>query len=85
MYADGLTRLGDDLCVFITGGDTPHLGALTAASPTTPPKSIVFDTHKEYYVTEMAAPPICAPALRGMPSCAVASIWTALKSRRSRT
>ncbi len=48
-------RLGDDLCVFITGGDTPHLGALTASSPTMPPKSVVFDTHKEYYVTEMAA------------------------------
>ena len=48
-------RVGDDLCVLLTGGDTPHVGALTAASQTMEPKSIVFDTHKEYYVTEMAA------------------------------
>ena len=48
-------KMGNDLCVLITGGDTPHLGALTAASPSTEPETIAFDTHKEYYVTEMAA------------------------------
>ena len=47
-------RMGTDLCVLITGGDTPHLGALTAASQSTEPKTIAFDTHKEYFVTEMA-------------------------------
>lgn len=48
-------QMGKDLCVIITGGDTPHLGALTAASEHLDPKTIVFDTHKEYYVTEAAA------------------------------
>lgn len=47
--------MGQDLCVIITGGDTPHLGALTAASPSLDMQTIAFDTHKEYHVTEMAA------------------------------
>jgi hypothetical protein len=47
--------MGGDLCVLISGGDTPHLGALTAASQSMGPKTIAFDTHKEYHVTEMAA------------------------------
>lgn len=48
-------RLGGDLCVFITGGDSPHLGAVTAASQSREPRTVAFDTHKENYVTEMAA------------------------------
>jgi hypothetical protein len=47
--------MGRDLCVLITGGDTPHLGALTAASPETAPETIAFRDHKEFHVTEMAA------------------------------
>ncbi len=47
--------MGEDLCVLITGGDTPHLGAFTAASRSMAPTTIAFDTHKEYHVTEMAA------------------------------
>ena len=47
-------HMGGDLCVIITGGDTPHLGALTASSQCMEPKTIAFDTHKEYYVTQMA-------------------------------
>jgi 4-hydroxy-3-polyprenylbenzoate decarboxylase len=49
-------EMGKDLCVIITGGDTPHLGALTAGSQSfNPPQTIVFDSHKENHVTEMAA------------------------------
>lgn len=47
-------EMGKDLCVLITGGDTPHLGALTAASQSMAPQTIAFDTHKEYHVTELA-------------------------------
>ena len=47
--------MGRDLCVMITGGDTPHLGALTAVSNNQAPETIVFGAHKEHFVTEMAA------------------------------
>lgn len=47
--------MGKDLCVILTGGDTPHLGAITAGSQSLSPQTIVFDTHKENFVTEMAA------------------------------
>lgn len=47
--------MGKDLCVILTGGDRPHLGAITASSQSLDPKTIVFDTHKENFVTEMAA------------------------------
>ncbi len=47
--------IGEDLCVVITGGDVPHLGALTAASRLEEPKTIAFGTHKEFHVTQMAA------------------------------
>lgn len=46
--------MGRDLCILITGGDTPHLGALTAASPDMQAQTIAFGTHKEYHVTDMA-------------------------------
>ena len=48
-------RMGKDLCVLITGGDTPHLGALTAGSRSMETKTIAFDVHKEHFVTELAA------------------------------
>lgn len=48
-------QMGKDLCVILTGGDTPHLGAITAASQSLSPETIVFDTHKENFVTEMIA------------------------------
>lgn len=48
-------KMGEDLCLIMTGGDTPHLGALTAASDSLGTKTIVFDTHKENFVTEMAS------------------------------
>lgn len=47
--------MGQDLCVIIMGGDTPHLGAVTTSSQTNNPETTVFDTHKEYHVTELAA------------------------------
>ena len=47
--------MGKDLCVILTGGDRPHLGAITASSQSLEPKTIVFDTHKENFVTEMSA------------------------------
>ncbi len=47
--------MGRDLCLLITGGDTPHLGAVTAVSKTSPASTTVFGTHKEYHVTELFA------------------------------
>lgn len=47
--------MGNDLCVLLTGGDVPHLGALTAASKEFTPQTIVFEGHKEQFVTEMAS------------------------------
>jgi gallate decarboxylase subunit D len=47
--------MGRDVSVIITGGDKPHLGALTAASRSLDPETIVFDNHKENFVTEMVA------------------------------
>ena len=47
--------MGGDLCVLIAGGDTPHIGAVTATSRTMPAETIVFDTHKEFHVTKMTA------------------------------
>lgn len=47
--------MGQDLCVIFTGGELPHLGAVTAASKTTTPETTVFDEHKENHVTQMAA------------------------------
>jgi hypothetical protein len=46
--------MGNDLCVILTGGDTPHLGAVSAASPDMQTKTVAFESHKEYHVTEMA-------------------------------
>ena len=48
-------QMGKDLCVILAGGDAPHLGALTAGSKSMNLETFVFDTHKENYVTEMAA------------------------------
>lgn len=48
-------KMGNDLCVMITGGDTPHLGAVTSSSKTMKLETTQFDDHKEYHVTEMAA------------------------------
>jgi gallate decarboxylase subunit D len=47
--------MGKDVCVIMTGGDIPHLGALTAASQSLSPETIVFNNHKENFVTEMVA------------------------------
>ena len=47
--------MGRDICVLITGGDTPHLGSLTAGTRDMAPATIAFTDHKEFHVTEMAA------------------------------
>jgi len=45
--------MGKDLCIAITGGDIPHLGAVTIGSQYFCPETVVFEHHKENVVTEM--------------------------------
>jgi gallate decarboxylase subunit D len=45
--------MGQDICVIITGGDTPHLGALTVGSENHENQTFAFDSHKEFAVTEL--------------------------------
>jgi hypothetical protein len=47
--------MGPDLCVIITGGDTPHLGALTVVPESKEPVTVAFDEHKDDHVTKLAA------------------------------
>jgi hypothetical protein len=47
--------MGPDLCVLITGGEAPHLGAVSCTSPEHPVETVRFVSHKEYHVTEMFA------------------------------
>ncbi|MFL0168459.1 hypothetical protein [Candidatus Clostridium helianthi] len=47
--------MGDDLCIVLTGGDTPHLGAITASSQILEPQTITFENHKENFITKMSA------------------------------
>ena len=47
--------MGPDLCVAVTGGEAPHLGAVSCASPEHPAETVRFASHKEYHVTEMFA------------------------------
>jgi hypothetical protein len=48
-------RMGKDLCVIITGGDIPHLGAVTIGSRCEGFKTFLFEHHKENILTEMLA------------------------------
>ncbi|WHH60811.1 hypothetical protein [Petroclostridium sp. X23] len=45
--------MGNDVCIILTGGDTPHLGALTAGSYCESLQTITFYHHKENVITEM--------------------------------
>lgn len=47
--------MGKDICIILTGGDTPHLGAITLGSCTLNPQTSSFDTHKEGIITKMLA------------------------------
>lgn len=47
--------MGKDLCIVITGGDRPHLGAVTAGSCYEAMQSITFDRHKEKVVVQLMA------------------------------
>ena len=48
-------KMGPDLCVLITGGERPHLGALTYGSLDEPPRGFAFAGHKESIVTDMVS------------------------------
>jgi len=45
--------MGRDLCVIVTGGQAPHLGAVSCASKELATQTVRFAGHKEYHVTEM--------------------------------
>lgn len=46
-------KMGEDLCVILTGGDKPHLGAVTVGSSLTDLKTSTFEGHKENLLTEI--------------------------------
>lgn len=46
-------KMGQDLCVILTGGDKPHLGALTTGSSLVNLNTFTFPGHKENFVTEI--------------------------------
>lgn len=46
-------EMGEDLCVIVTGGDKPHLGAVTVGSKQSEVNTFCFPHHKENLVTEL--------------------------------
>lgn len=48
-------KMGQDLCVILTGGERPHLGALTTGSSLVDLNTFTFEGHKENFVTEIVA------------------------------
>jgi len=46
-------QMGKDLCVILTGGHTPHLGAVTVGSQAKVLQTFAFEQHKENIVTEI--------------------------------
>ncbi|MCM8710318.1 hypothetical protein M2651_04665 [Clostridium sp. SYSU_GA19001] len=45
--------LGEDLCIILTGGDKPHLGAVTVGSNQVKEHTFCFPHHKEDYITKL--------------------------------
>jgi hypothetical protein len=45
--------LGEDLCIIVTGGDKPHLGAVTVGSKQVEAWTFCFPHHKEDEVTKL--------------------------------
>lgn len=45
--------LGEDLCVIVTGGDKPHLGAVTVGSRDVQELTYCFPHHKEDHITKV--------------------------------
>lgn len=48
-----LIDMGIDCCVIITGGDTPHLGAITVGEEGEIPTTVGLKNHKEDIVTKV--------------------------------
>ncbi len=46
-------HLGEDLCIIITGGDRPHLGAVTVGSKDVEASTFCFPNHKEDHITKV--------------------------------
>lgn len=46
-------EMGEDLCVIVTGGDKPHLGAVTIGSKRVDANTFCFPHHKEDSVTRL--------------------------------
>jgi len=46
-------EMGEDLCVIVTGGDKPHLGAVTVGSKQAEANTFCFPHHKEDAVTKL--------------------------------
>ncbi|QNU66256.1 hypothetical protein EHE19_015420 [Ruminiclostridium herbifermentans] len=45
--------MGNDLCIILTGGDSPHLGAVTVGSCTEAFRTFTFKKHKENVITDL--------------------------------
>jgi hypothetical protein len=46
-------NMGKDICIVLTGGDTPHLGAVTVGSPISSIETFTFENHKENIITKV--------------------------------
>lgn len=48
-----VTRLGSDWCLFVTGGDRPHAGAVGWSGPEVAPTSLDFPHHRDRTVVDV--------------------------------
>lgn len=46
-------EIGEDLCIIITGGDRPHIGAVSIYSKEEGLRTISLKNHKDYIIGEM--------------------------------
>lgn len=54
-----LTMAGETVHVLLSGGDTPHIGAVSMAAPSGERHTMEFSGHKEAVVSEAWADEIC--------------------------
>ncbi len=46
-------KMGDDLCIIITGGDKPHLGSVTLGEIKEKENTLSLKGHKEHFITSI--------------------------------
>ena len=53
-------HLGEDLCVTLSGGDRPHIGAVALAGPRTPSSALCLPQHREGELAQRIASTLAA-------------------------